>query len=68
MRKKLVLLALSFAALTGALLSPRAKAGGNYSCPQCTYYPEGGKCCVSCLCDSSGQIIACTNHYCPPAP
>lgn len=67
MRKKMALLALSLTVLAGALAAPRANAGGTYSCPICTTYPEGPPCCVSCICDASGNRIACTNHYCPPA-
>ncbi|MFL6195303.1 MAG: hypothetical protein ACJ75H_14095 [Thermoanaerobaculia bacterium] len=66
MRKKMMLLALSLAAVTGALSAP-AQAGGTYSCPRCTTYADGTKCCVSCICGSNGFPIACTNNYCAPA-
>ena len=66
MRKRMLFLALSLAALAGALAAPAAKAGGTYSCPRCTYYADGSKCCVSCTCQN-GIPIACTNNYCPPA-
>ena len=67
MRKKMTLLAFAFAAVAGALAAPRVEAGGYYSCPICTTYADGSECCVSCICDSSGRLVACTNHYCPPA-
>ncbi|HKI01414.1 MAG TPA: hypothetical protein VKK31_05495 [Thermoanaerobaculia bacterium] len=67
--RKIFLLALSLAALAGALSVPPAEAvgGGGGACPICTTYPDGSQCCVSCWCDASGRIIACTDHYCPPA-
>lgn len=67
MRKKMLLLTLALAALVGALATPPATAGGTYSCPQCTYYADGTRCCVSCICGSNGFPIACTDNYCPPA-
>jgi len=66
MRKKMLLLALSLAALAGSLSASRAAAGGTYSCPICTTYSNGSQCCVSCVCDAAGHRIACTNNYCPP--
>lgn len=68
MRKRMLLLTLSLAALAGALTAPAADAGGEggSSCPQCTYYSDGSKCCVPCWCEN-GIIVACTNLYCPPA-
>lgn len=66
MRKKLLLLALSLAAVAGSFLAPRAEAGGTHACPICTTYSDGSQCCVSCWCDASGRILACTDHYCPP--
>ena len=67
MRKKMLLLALSLAALAGSLSAPRAAiAGGNHACPICTTYSDGSKCCVSCVCDANNHILACTDHYCPP--
>jgi hypothetical protein len=66
MRKKMLLLALSMAALAGALAPPYAEAGGYTSCPICTYYSDGSSCCVSCWCQN-GFPVACTDHYCPPA-
>lgn len=60
-------LALSLSLLAAASFVPApATAGGTYSCPRCTYYADGSKCCVSCTCQN-GIPIACTNHYCPPA-
>lgn len=67
MRKKMLLLALSLAALAGSMSASRAAAGGTHSCPICTTYADGSRCCVSCVCDANNQILACTNHYCPPA-
>jgi membrane protease subunit (stomatin/prohibitin family) len=67
MRKKMMLLALSLAALAGALTAPSAQAGGTYSCPRCTTYADGSQCCISCVCGSNGFPIACTNNYCAPA-
>jgi hypothetical protein len=66
MRKKMLLLALTLAAVAGSLTAPRALAGGTHSCPICTTYPDGSQCCVSCICDSSGRRIACTDNFCPP--
>jgi hypothetical protein len=67
MRKKMLLMAFALTALVGALASPRANAGGTYACPICTTYENGSQCCVSCICDAAGHLVACTNHYCPPA-
>jgi len=64
MRKKMLLPALLLAAVAG-FSSPRADAAGSYACPICTTYPDGSTCCVSCWCDSSGRILACTDNYCP---
>ena len=66
MRKKLLLLALSLAAVAGLVLTPGVQAGGTHACPICTTYADCSTCCVSCICDSSGRIIACTDHFCPP--
>ncbi|HEY9423127.1 MAG TPA: hypothetical protein VIW92_17065 [Thermoanaerobaculia bacterium] len=66
MRKKMLLLTLALASLAGALATAPATAAGTYSCPQCTYYADGSKCCVSCWCQN-GFPIACTDNYCPPA-
>jgi hypothetical protein len=66
MRKKLLLLALSLAAVAGSFLAPRAEAVGYHSCPICTTYSDGSQCCVGCICDSSGRLVACTDNYCPP--
>jgi hypothetical protein len=56
MRKKMLLLALSLAALAGSLTTQRAQAvSGTHSC-------RFG--CRSCICDASGLPIACTNVYC----
>ncbi|HEY0510278.1 MAG TPA: hypothetical protein VGH73_00140 [Thermoanaerobaculia bacterium] len=67
MRKKMLLLALSLAAAAASLTTPSAVAGGTHACPRCTTYADGSQCCVSCVCNSSGFPIACTNNYCPPA-
>jgi hypothetical protein len=57
MRKKLMMLALSLAALAGALTAPRLQADTTHSC-------QLG--CRSCVCNSAGVPIACTNVYCNP--
>lgn len=64
MRKKMLFLALSLAALVGALATPPASAGGTYSCPRCKTYADGSQCCVPCICQG-GIPIACTNVHCP---
>jgi hypothetical protein len=66
MRKKMLFLSLALVATAASLTTSRAVAGGTHSCPQCTTYADCSRCCVSCICDSSGAIVACTNHYCPP--
>ncbi|MDP9121794.1 MAG: hypothetical protein M3O15_10600 [Acidobacteriota bacterium] len=66
MRKKMLLLTFALAAVAGALTAPRAVASGTHSCPICTTYSDGSRCCVSCVCDSSGHVLACTNNFCPP--
>jgi hypothetical protein len=66
MRKKLLLLVLSLAALAGSLLAPRAEADSYHACPICTTYSNGSQCCVSCVCNSKNIPIACTDNYCPP--
>jgi hypothetical protein len=66
MRKKMLSLALALAATASSLSTVRAEAGGNHACPICTTYADGSVCCVSCICDSSGRIVACTDHICPP--
>jgi hypothetical protein len=65
MRKKMMFLTLALAATAASLTTPRAFAG-SYSCPICTTYSDGSQCCVSCFCNANG-VIACTDHYCPPA-
>jgi len=65
-RKKLLLLALPLVALAILLPASRAQAGSGFSCPICTTYADGSRCCVSCWCDASGRIVACTDHFCPP--
>jgi hypothetical protein len=67
MRKKMLLLALSLAALAGSLTASQAVAGGTQLCPRCTTYADGSTCCVSCTCNSSGPI-ACTDVYCSAEP
>ena len=66
MRKTMMLLALLLASVAG-LSTPQANAAAGYSCPICTTYSDGSTCCVSCWCDGSGRVVACTNNYCPPA-
>lgn len=66
MRKKLLLLVLSLAALAGSLTAYAADDGGIHSCPICTIYSDGSQCCVPCICDSNNVPLACTNLYCPP--
>ena len=65
MRKKLLLLVLSLAALAGSLTA-YADNGGTHSCPICTIYSNGSQCCVPCICDSNNVPLACTDLYCPP--
>ncbi len=68
MRKMLFLALVLALTAAGSLSTPRAEAaGGGFSCPICTTYADGSQCCVSCWCDSYGHIVACTDHYCPPA-
>lgn len=68
MRKKVILLVLALVALAGAWTSHpvAAAAAPTVYCPQCTYYPDGSSCCVSCWC-RNGIAIMCTDNYCPPA-
>jgi hypothetical protein len=66
MRKKMLLLALALAA-TASLTTPLTAATTTYhGCPICTTYADGSQCCVSCICDNTGRMVACTDHYCPP--
>lgn len=66
MRKKMLFLALVLTA-TASLTSPRTGAATTYhGCPICTTYSDGSQCCVSCICDDKGRLVACTDHYCPP--
>lgn len=55
MRKKLLLLVLSLAAVAGALTAPLAQASGTHAC-------RFG--CRSCVCNDAGVPIACTNVFC----
>jgi hypothetical protein len=57
MRKKMMLLALSLAALAGALTAPRLQADTTHAC-------HFG--CRSCICNSAGVPIACTQVVCSP--
>lgn len=67
MRKKMLFLALALAATAASLVAPGAVSGSTtHACPRCTTYPDGSQCCVSCICDASGRILACTNNFCPP--
>ena len=65
MRKKMLFLALALTA-TVSLTATRTASAGTYSCPICTTYADGSQCCVSCFCNGLGQVVACTDHYCPP--
>jgi hypothetical protein len=65
--KKVLLLILALVSLAGLAAGTLAEAGGTHSCPICTTYENGSTCCVSCICDDAGHLVACTNHYCPPA-
>jgi hypothetical protein len=67
MRKKMLFLALALAAAAGSLTASSAVASGNHSCPFCVTYANGSQCCHSCICNSSGFPVACTQNYCPPA-
>jgi hypothetical protein len=66
MRKKLLFLALTLAVSAGAVLTTPVHATTYVSCPICTTYSDGSQCCVSCICDGKGHVVACTNNYCPP--
>lgn len=65
--RKMILLAVAFSLSLAALsFSPRVEADSGYPCPQCTTYPDGSQCCVSCTCSSNGRFIlmACTENAC----
>jgi hypothetical protein len=64
MRKRLLLLALSLIAFA-ASVRPGAAVSGGYFCPSCITYPDGSQCCVSCWCDGHGNVVSCTDNYCP---
>ncbi|HEX4965189.1 MAG TPA: hypothetical protein VF173_30550 [Thermoanaerobaculia bacterium] len=67
MRKKMLLLGFAVAAVIGSLSIPRAHASGTHACPICTTYANCTTCCVSCTCDDdTGQLVSCTDHFCPP--
>ena len=67
MRKKMLLLILSLAALAGSLTAHAdSDDGGIHGCPICTTYSNGSQCCVPCICDSNNVPLACTNVICPP--
>ena len=66
MRKKMLFLALALTAFA-ASTSARAAAPAYHACPQCTTYADGSQCCISCICNSQGFTIACTDNFCPPA-
>jgi hypothetical protein len=66
MRKKMLFLALSLAAVAGVLSSSSVEATGTHYCPQCVTYSDGSQCCVSCACNSQNIPIWCTDNYCPP--
>jgi hypothetical protein len=66
MRKKMLLLTLALVA-TASLATPRTGTATTYvSCPICTTYSDGSQCCVPCVCDGKGHVLACTDLYCPP--
>ncbi len=65
MRKKMLFLAFALATVAASLTTSRAVAG-NHSCPQCTVYADCSQCCVSCICDDEGNLVSCTDHFCPP--
>lgn len=67
MRKKMLFLVLALAATAGSLSTSRATASTTHSCTFCTTYSDGSQCCRSCVCNSSGLPIACTQNFCPPA-
>lgn len=64
MRIKMLVLALFLVSIAG-LSSPPADAVGTHSCSACTTYPDGSSCCVSCMCDSYGRVLWCTDNFCP---
>ncbi len=64
MRKKMLLLALLLASAAG-LSNPRADAANTVACPRCTTNPDGSVCCVNCVCDETGEVVACSNIFCP---
>lgn len=67
MRKKLLMLAFALTAVAAATTSSvKAAPAAYYSCPQCVTYSDGSQCCVPCLCNSRGWVVACTDVYCPP--
>jgi hypothetical protein len=66
MRKKLLFLALTLAVSATAALTTPVHATTYVGCPQCITYSDGSQCCVSCICDGKGNVVACTNNYCPP--
>ena len=57
MRKKLLLLlAMLFATLAGALYTPRTEAAATYPCIYCETWTDGTRHCYNCICDSSGYL------------
>jgi hypothetical protein len=66
MRKKMLLLGLAMVATVVSLSTPSVNACSYTACPICTTYADGSECCVSCICCGK-TLIACTDHYCPPA-
>lgn len=64
MRKKVLLFVLTLTSLA-ALAGTLAEAVGTTSCPGCITYPNGSVCC-ECRCDSRGQVLFCTDVFCPP--
>ena len=68
MKKRMLFLALALTALASLPLHRAEAGGGTVSCPRCVTYADGSRCCVSCICDATtGALVACTNHFCPPA-
>ena len=54
MRKKMMLLVLSFAMLAGALATAPVQADDGYYCPRCTTFSDGSQCCIPCWCYPDG--------------
>lgn len=66
MRKKMLFLVVALAAVAGSLSSVRVEAAGNHACPICTTNDDGSQCCVSCICNDAGRVVACAQNACAP--